>query len=188
MGSVRTKWLALALTSMLGCSQSGEGVIVDERDASVDAPSVEESPTASPEASAIVSRLEGRLAGLRTNPLPEELSSSELPSPIDAHADAVRLVREGGWLSVEVDEARKKAELRLPLDATEPFRITDPQTRISALVSLRNANESNAEIVASDVVYRKAAPGFGDVVHRPSAEGTEDFILYEQKPAEEKLV
>lgn len=189
MGSVRGRWLALALTSMLGCSQSGDGDVIDESDASVDASFVEEAaaPAASPEARAVVSRLTSALDALRAAPPPQDLAPSEPLPSIEPQSDAVRLVRRGAWLSVEVEEAQKQAELRLPLDAKEAFRIADPQTGLAVFVSLRGAQESKAEIVGDDVVYRRAAPGFGDVVHRPSAMGTEDFVLYEQKPAEEKL-
>ena len=44
-----------------------------------------------------------------------------------------------------------------------------------------------AEGVDGYVVYRGGGPGGVDVVHRPTAEGTEDFVAFEQAPAQEEL-
>ena len=103
MGSVRARWLAFALTSMIGCSQ-GVGDVVDELDASVDASGLEEQPLASAEARAIAARLSSALESLRSDPPHIDAARAEPLPRLESTASAVRIVHEGAWLKVDVDE------------------------------------------------------------------------------------
>lgn len=190
------RWSGLAaftLVAVVGCSQGENQALLDEADASMDSP-LNEPPHAepgSPEARAVLARLDAGLAAMmKAAPVPpsnagvpQGLAPSPSPSP-------VRLIREGAWLRVgaEAFPRGRGAEVALPVDGRGAFRIADKQSGLEAYVSLRGASEAEAEIIEGQVVYRQsAAAGLGDVVHRPSAEGTEDFIVFDKEPPEEAL-
>lgn len=192
MGSVRSwnVWV-LAWVLLVACSQSGD-VAFEEGDASVDASTSEDGSTLAPseEARAVVARLDARLEAMaKAKPpsSPGEPAVLEEPPP----PASVRLSRAGELLQVHAEASPRAhhADLRLPTDARGAFRIADKQSGLEAAVALRGASEAEAEIVDGQVVYRKAAAfGTADLVHRPSAEGTEDFILFDESPGEESLV
>ncbi len=94
-------------------------------------------------------------------------------------------------LLVVADHARtiapKAARIELPKKAWGPLRLEDETSRVAVEVSLEGA--SDAELATADgIAVYSGALGGADVIHRPSAEGTEDFVVFEERPAREELV
>jgi len=179
---------ALGCFLLVGCSQGGHGSF-EEADASADTPFSEAAST-SPAARAVVARLDARLASVAKLP---ELPADPAHAPTDiSHppsAPSVRIARDESSLYVRPEASLRSrlAELRLPLDARGAFHIAD-ESGLEADVALRDTNEAAAEVVDGHVVYRKAAArGTADLVHRPSAEGTEDIVLFDERPESENL-
>jgi hypothetical protein len=75
----------------------------------------------------------------------------------------------------------RKAELRLPTHADAPFKLTDPESGVSIDVQLVGAAPIKAETASGFAAYPGAYHG-GDVLHRPTVEGSEDYIWFEQAP------
>jgi MYXO-CTERM domain-containing protein len=97
-------------------------------------------------------------------------------------ADAVR---------PELPDGAKRALLRsatveLPLRADGAVRLEDDTSQVELTFALRGASSATIETTAGTALYRRALSG-ADVVHRPSAEGTEDFVVFESRPAREQL-
>lgn len=74
------------------------------------------------------------------------------------------------------------AIVSLPERADEPFRLTDPRTGIWADVSLVGATGARGAASGNDRIYRGATADGGDVLHRPRAHGTEDWIGLPREP------
>lgn len=188
MASVRPFHFGLLAPLLLACSQSGPGSFSDS-DPSPDAGAIQ-LVSASPAAERIVAHLDSQLAKTKERPAPQRPGA---PLPIDQPSPktrpSIRLEREGSWLKahVEAPPQARRVKLALPQKAHQPFRIADEQSGLSAYISLKAATEAEAETVDGQVVYQRAAFGVGDIVHRPSASGTEDFILFDTAPPVEKL-
>lgn len=75
----------------------------------------------------------------------------------------------------------------LPRAANEPLRLHDAETKFDLVVALDGARPIEGSEAAGLVVYRGAAPGEGDLVHRRVAEGVEDLVLFERSPGRESL-
>lgn len=162
--------LSLFSVTILACSQGDTAGSGEEADASAfhEAADVEviEASEAAREA---LARLDARLG-----------SKARVP---------VRLRREGASLRVLVEGSSQdeRATVELALRARDAFRIADEATKLEAYVSLKGASEARAEVAEGSVVYVGGMLGGGDLVHRPNALGTEDFILFDEAPPSERL-
>jgi hypothetical protein len=127
-------------------------------------------------------------AGLRPGAPPGVAAPSE-PSPVLRASDVERFEESEGRLvphfsTVALQAVTKRATLALPRVASAPFTLRDEETNMSLAVNLAGASDTLAEVSRHEkghVVYR-GAYGRGDVVHRPTAEGTEDFVVFEEAP------
>jgi hypothetical protein len=82
---------------------------------------------------------------------------------------------------------RRPARVELPARADGFARVTDEVSGMSVRFALRGA--APAALATADGLARYAgALGGADVWHRPSATGTEDFVVFEQPPAREEVV
>lgn len=85
----------------------------------------------------------------------------------------------------------KRAVLRsatalLPARANGPIELEDDSTHVAVKVSLRGASDAPVQIAHGFALYRGALRG-SDVVHRVHAEGTEDYVVFERRPANEEI-
>jgi MYXO-CTERM domain-containing protein len=81
----------------------------------------------------------------------------------------------------------RTASVELPTVATGFVRVEDHTSQLSVRFAVRDANNARIAVADGIAIYADALPG-ADVVHRVHAEGTEDFVVFEQRPAREELV
>jgi hypothetical protein len=80
----------------------------------------------------------------------------------------------------------KPASVILPMRASDAVSLEDDTTHTNVKFALRGASDATASVAKGMVVYPGALNG-ADVVHRVHAEGTEDYVVFESKPALEEL-
>jgi RHS repeat-associated protein len=92
----------------------------------------------------------------------------------------------GGGLSPRYGRSAPKASarVRLPGRATGPLRVEDAATGVAVDVWLEGARDVDAEAADGHLVYARAYASGATVLHRPLADGAEDFIHFETRPAE----
>jgi galactose oxidase-like protein len=99
-------------------------------------------------------------------------------------------LRDGSVHGVLPPEARqgasRTARVALPVRADEPVRIQDDTSRSAVTFALRGASAVPASAAGGIALYRGALGG-ADVVHRVHAEGTEDYVLLQERPSSEVL-
>jgi MYXO-CTERM domain-containing protein len=88
---------------------------------------------------------------------------------------------------VDRDKSRGAATVLLPVHAADPFRVVDEASKLGIEVRLAGAVQSRAQVADGLVLYRAAWQGQFDVVHRPTFEGTEDYVFVESRPEQEEL-
>ena len=97
---------------------------------------------------------------------------------------------DGGLRPMVPREARhgvaRPASVVLPGIASGLVRIEDDTTRLSITFALEGASGAPIAVASGLAVYAGALGG-ADVVHRAHAEGTEDFVVFEERPATEEL-
>jgi MYXO-CTERM domain-containing protein len=104
---------------------------------------------------------------------------------------AVRFEVASGRVRAIVPDSEKRTVLRtasvtLPARANEAVRLEDDATRVSIEFALQGARAASVTTGAGLAIYPKALDG-ADVIHRVQAAGTEDFIVFEAKPAREAV-
>jgi len=133
-------------------------------------------------------------------PLNPDEAQGHLPKhPRQAHPALARGVGASfgapvaGRVVVAVPTAAKKAVRRsatvvLPATADGSVKLTDDASHVSLSFSMRGATAARLAATRDGVaLYAGASAEGGDVVHRVHAEGTEDFVVFETKPAKEEL-
>jgi hypothetical protein len=65
-------------------------------------------------------------------------------------------------------------------------KLEDDTSRLSVRFALTHVQDARIELAGGMALYRGALDG-ADVVHRVHAEGTEDFVVFETRPAREEL-
>jgi hypothetical protein len=126
----------------------------------------------SPAAKARLERLDARFAAHATR------------GPIAAGV-ATRFEAEAGRLRVELpaNDRRshpKPARVELPVSFGDSASVTDEQSGMSVSFQLLDASPERVAVARGLALYEGAAPGGGDVVHRPTAHGVEDFVVLER--------
>ena len=81
----------------------------------------------------------------------------------------------------------RTAKVELPRAATGSVRVEDDTSQLSVRFTLRDATDAPLAVADGMALYSRAFSG-ADVVHRVHAEGTEDFVVFEERPAREELV
>jgi hypothetical protein len=79
--------------------------------------------------------------------------------------------------------SRPRARVALPEVAQRPFLLKDEGSGVSLEVAMEDALPARAEVVDGYVVYAGAHPEGGDVLHRFTPEGTEDYVSFSRAPA-----
>jgi hypothetical protein len=120
-----------------------------------------------------------RVAGLRARfdvpaPTVTALEVSEGRAHPVLRADAVR-------------GTMKAARVDFPLAGNGSVSLTDQASKLSVSFALRGASEVPLSFTQGLAIYAGAFDD-GDVVHRAHAEGTEDYVLFEERPEREELL
>lgn len=138
---------------------------------------------------------DARLEVLRTRFRVPGPTTSDLVAPRTAAAigdGLAHLVRMETAIRAEVPpDVRRRvlrpAEVLLPLRASGIVRVEDTLSHLSIGVRLEGATDAAAATTSDGLaVYSDALPGH-DLIHRPHADGTEDYVVFETKPAVEAL-
>ena len=69
-----------------------------------------------------------------------------------------------------------RANVALPRRSTGALSLADADSKVTIEATMEGVADVPAEVVEGYVVYAGATQGGGHVVHRPTAEGTEDFV------------
>ncbi|MDC3955724.1 Kelch repeat-containing protein [Polyangium jinanense] len=111
-------------------------------------------------------------------------AGESLAAPSDARvavetAEAIRLHLARGQRTLdEMASPGPRAEVRLPSRASDAFRVADPGSGLSVEVALAGAREVAGEAGAGIVAYPSGYRGVADIVHRPTENGTEDYVFF----------
>jgi hypothetical protein len=81
----------------------------------------------------------------------------------------------------------RTASVVLPTAANNPVDLEDDVSHLAVKFSLKNASAAVLETPNGIALYLGAVAG-ADLIHRVHAEGTEDFVVFEKRPAVEELV
>jgi len=80
----------------------------------------------------------------------------------------------------------RAARVALPLVASEEVTVEDETSHLSVRFALEHVQDARIEVADGMALYRGALDG-ADVLHRVHAEGTEDFVVFDSRPAHEEL-
>ena len=120
-----------------------------------------------------------------------EQARESKPKPVIQAGVATGFEREGERVRpLFLPEAKRgvarTASVELPALASGAARLADDTSHLAITFALEGAAE--APIAVADGIARYAGALAGaDVVHRVHAEGTEDFVVFEERPAREEL-
>jgi len=81
---------------------------------------------------------------------------------------------------------QRTASVELPRRANGSARLEDDTSHVSVRFALRGAKDAPVAVADGIALYAGALGG-ADVVHRVHAEGTEDYVVFEEKPAREEI-
>jgi MYXO-CTERM domain-containing protein len=114
------------------------------------------------------------------------------PRALLAASQAERWEPREGWLVPHIAEHHRRgltrpASVRLPQRASGAFELTDDTSGMRLSVVRVGASEASVEQADGWAVYRGGLGAGSDVLHRATAEGTEDFVHLATKPAKEEL-
>jgi hypothetical protein len=156
----------LAVLAALTAAATGFAACSDE--AAPAAPQAGPSgPPAAPDAA--------RLAALRA-------IQARFPRALDAAGTTPLAAGDDGAL-----RAAGGLRVELPADGRGAVRLADPASDVSASFTLEGARVAKVAPSAGLAIYAGAAPSGGDVIHRVTQAGTEDFVHYAATPAAERL-
>jgi hypothetical protein len=118
-------------------------------------------------------------------------ASARESRPVIREGVATGFEREGERVRPVIPaEARRgvtrTARVELPAFANGAVRLEDDTSHIAITFALAGAAEAPIAVTAGIARYAGALGG-ADVVHRVHAEGTEDFVVFEERPAREEL-
>ncbi len=81
----------------------------------------------------------------------------------------------------------RTATVLLPRSAAGAVRVEDVASHMKVSFSLDGALDAPLEVAGGLALYANAYRGLADVVHRVTAEGTEDFVRFRSRPASAQL-
>jgi MYXO-CTERM domain-containing protein len=161
-------------TGLLGAALVWLGCSVDRGSSPVDASASTMSTLGESSAAA------ARIADLRTR-----FRALGVPVPLRFEGDGATHVR----AVLPADALRavpRSARVALPVRANDDVKVEDDTSHLSVGFSLEHVHNAPIELAGGMALYRGALDG-ADVVHRVHAEGTEDFVIFETRPAHEEL-
>lgn len=112
--------------------------------------------------------------------------------PSNSSDPAMQILRDGAWLKPRVARQTYRAVVHgatvdLPVEANGAFRVLDLDSGVSIEVTPIRIRPVPAEITGDVIVYRNALEAGSHLLQRVTAVGTEDFVLFEQRPDREEL-
>ena len=181
-------WLALLAACASPSTPEGQPAALDASVAPVEAREVH----ASVEARSAAARLGEQLGHVRRAPLPALPGAPHPAATPDAPVALAPLSRQADGWHVRPAGARPQgalhaADVTLPAHAHEPLTLRDVDSGVALRATLRDAREASAELVEGQLVYPAAHASGADLVHRATAEGTEDHLLFASRPAREQV-
>ena len=81
----------------------------------------------------------------------------------------------------------RRASVRLPRRAADAVELEDLTSRISLAFALEGMAGAGLEVADGLALYESGYRGSADVVHRVTAGGTEDFVVFWRRPARSEL-
>lgn len=75
-----------------------------------------------------------------------------------------------------------RAIVELPHRADESLTLTDEKSGMSVRVRVLESRDALGAASGGYMVYRDALDGGGTIIHRPTATGTEDFVMFDEDP------
>jgi MYXO-CTERM domain-containing protein len=149
----------------------------------------------SPEARARVDELRGRFTVL-TAPArgaARGLSGQAATTRVAVLGESVAtgfVTREGSVYALIPDEARRAetrtASVALPTRARDPVLLADDASHVTVSFALLGASDATILTAAGIAMYPGALAG-ADVLHRVHAAGTEDYVVFDRRPAREEI-
>ena len=101
-----------------------------------------------------------------------------------------RLEARGSWVAPRLHSSKPSAHVLLPrLLQRGPLRLSDLESGLTMEATLMNASDSGEPVTLVDgfALFKNAAPGGGDVLHRVLPDGVEDLVVFEQRPDRQAL-
>ncbi len=173
------------LGSGFGCSDRDAGAGADpasdarSSDGASDVPApVRESENARAVVETVRERFQQRMEPADAS---DSLATPGGPVPVLGPASNVTFQRSSGLLR-PVFEKAGRASVALPVSAARPFRLRAAGSGAAVEARLGGVRDVAAEVADGYVSYPGALPGGGALVHRVSEEGTEDYLVLEQRP------
>lgn len=123
---------------------------------------------------------------------PSTVAAETKPRPVIGTSVVERFAPlAGGRVRPVVQEAAKRgvtktANVELPARAGDEVAVEDDASHVAIRFAPMGAADVPLELAQGIALYRAAIAG-ADVVHRVHAEGKEDFVAFESKPAHEEL-
>jgi len=101
-------------------------------------------------------------------------------------------VRDGAMLRPQMARARAGsaapvARVALPQLASDPFQFVDAASGLSVDVRLDGARPVAAQVARGYVIYPSAHASGAHLLHRPIADGTEDYLAFDTRPAQSEV-
>jgi hypothetical protein len=148
----------------------------------------------SPAARARIEQLRARFvmpAALRPSAFPQAAQAPALPRPALGPDVAIGFELSNGHLRPAIpadakQRVKRTATVALPTRAGDPVQLEDDTSHMAVSFTLRGASQVAATPVGGLVLYSGALAG-ADVLHRAHAEGTEDYVVFEERPAKEEI-
>lgn len=179
--------VVLVIAAVAGCGDEG-GRAVDAADP-ITAGSV---PGESPDAQLFIDQVRSEfvvrpdLRPGQAEEVPDEPAILLPPPAID------RFAHEGGAfvprLRTNDGERKPTARVRIAERASQGFRVESTTAPADVSVRLVGTGDTQGEVGRGFVVFRGALGAGTDMIHRAHADGLEDYVRFEQRPATEALV
>lgn len=89
--------------------------------------------------------------------------------------------------STATNMSSHRATVDLPVRARGAFRLADEKSGLTVDVTLSGTTDATRESAEGFVVYRHGHDSGADWLHRPTADGTEDYLAFERAPSTEEV-
>ena len=95
-----------------------------------------------------------------------------------------------GWKPTfqRVPPSTLRADVELPELSSGTVRVVDQRTGTGVRFTMRGATSARVAVVDGYAVYPGGHAAGADVIHRATPEGTEDFLLFSERPTVEEVV
>jgi len=104
-------------------------------------------------------------------------------APTVAVSEAIGAKISGAIVRADFTKGSRRAEVASPAHADGAREVQHVSSGARITVGLHGASNADAEYASGYVVYRGALTAGGDLVHRPSRHGFEDYFLFDKKPS-----